>query len=328
MRQIVTLNGAQYDAQTGERVDDKPGFVKVENDRGHTVKKSVNHAGSVHGTTQRSQTLNRRTIQKPASHVVHGYRKQRVAQEVEKSPAISKFAPHPVVTPISRAVISDFRKPQTSTAKAAPAITPAPAKISTAIQEDKKPAAPSLSQSIKNQAIDNAMQQDAPKAKRVRNKAKRKASKWQPRFMTIASASLALILLGGYFTYINMPNLSVRVAAVQAGIDASYPQYKPDGYHLKGTVAYEPGQVNMKFSSSAGPYFEIEQAKSDWDSTALLENYVEENAGDNYTITNDRGLTIYSFAGKTVWVNGGIMYTISGDAPLSGDQIQRMVASL
>lgn len=328
MRQVVTLNGARYDAQTGERVDDKPGFVKVENDRGHVVKKNVNHAGSVHGTTQRSQTLNRRTIQKPASHVVHGYRKERAPQAVEKSPAISKFAPHPVVSPISRPVISDFRKPQTAAAAPAP-ITPAPAKISTAIQpETEQQTAPSLSQSIKNQAIDNALAQDAPKAKRVRNKTKRKASKWQPRFMTIASASLALILLGGYFTYINMPNLSVRVAAVQAGIDASYPQYKPDGYHLKGTVAYEPGQVNMKFSSSAGPYFEIEQAKSDWDSTALLENYVEKNAGDNYTITNDRGLTIYSFAGKTVWVNGGIMYTISGDAPLSGDQIQRMVASL
>lgn len=328
MRQIVTLNGAKYDALTGERVDNKPGFVKVENDRGHVIKKTVNHAGSVHGTTQRSQTLNRKAIQKPASHVVHSYRKERAQPAVQQSPSISKFAPHPVVTPISRPVISDFRKPQAAPAKATPTVTPAPAKISTALETEQKPVAPSLSQAIKNQAIDNAMAQDAPKAKRVRNKTKRKASKWQPRFMTIASASLALILLGGYFTYINMPNLSVRVAAVQAGVDASYPQYKPDGYHLKGTVAYEPGQVNMKFSSSAGPYFEIEQAKSDWDSTALLENYVEKNAGDNYTITNDRGLTIYNFAGKTVWVNGGIMYTISGDAPLSGDQIQRMVASL
>ena len=84
MRQIVTLNGAKYDALTGERIDDKPGFVRVEDDRGHTVKKTVNPARSVHGTTQRSQTLNRKSTQKPASHVVQTYRKERVSPSVQK----------------------------------------------------------------------------------------------------------------------------------------------------------------------------------------------------------------------------------------------------
>ena len=39
-----------------------------------------------------------------------------------------------------------------------------------------------------------------------------------------------------------MPTLSVRVAASQAGIDASYPSYRPDGYALNGPVTYGDGR--------------------------------------------------------------------------------------
>lgn len=156
-----------------------------------------------------------------------------------------------------------------------------------------------------------------------------KHKKRYPRILSVSSAGLALLLLGGYFTYINMPSLSTRVAAAQAGINATYPSYHPDGYSLSGAVAYNQGEVHMKFASNAGPQsFTVDQTKSSWDSSAVLENYVTKKVGENYITYNEHGLTIYTFGGDAAWVNGGILYTISGDAPLSGDQIRHIATSM
>ena len=95
-----------------------------------------------------------------------------------------------------------------------------------------------------------------------------------PHVFSVASASLALLILGGYLTYLNMPTLSVRVAAAQAGINTSYPDYRPDGYRLSGPVAYSDGEVSMRFVANTGSQnYIVKQAKSSWDSSADLENY-------------------------------------------------------
>ncbi len=189
-----------------------------------------------------------------------------------------------------------------------------------------QPMAPKPSHMIKQEAIDEAMRK-APSRKELEKRAKR-PGKFR-KLASIGSVSLALLLLAGYFTYLNMPNLSVRVAAAQAGVDATYPEYRPDGYSLSGSVAYNQGWVSMKFASNSGDQnFTIKQSKSSWDSSALLDNYVKEKVGDNYVPYNERGLTIYIYNSNAAWVNDGVLYTIEGDAPLSGDQIRRIATSL
>ena len=126
-----------------------------------------------------------------------------------------------------------------------------------------------------------------------------------------------------------MPNLSVRVAAAQAGIDATYPSYRPDGYKLNGPVAYNQGEVSMKFAANAGPQdFTIVQSKTNWDSSAAKENYVKPKWGDNVMQYTEHGLTIYAHDGDAAWVNNGILYTIDGDAPLSASQIRGIATSM
>jgi hypothetical protein len=140
--------------------------------------------------------------------------------------------------------------------------------------------------------------------------------------------ALATLLLAGYFTYINLPNLSVRVAAAQAGIDASYPEYRPDGYRLTA-VNYNKGSVSLKFAANAGPQsYTITQQQTAWDSTAVKENYVTPNWGNDVVPYAERGLTIYAHEGNAAWVNGGIFYTISGDAPLSASQVRSIATNL
>lgn len=150
----------------------------------------------------------------------------------------------------------------------------------------------------------------------------------QPRLATILTSSLALLLLAGYLTYINLPNISMRVAATRAGISANYPNYKPDGYHFAGPITYQPGEVNITFKSNTNERnFVIKQKASGWDSQAVLDNYVAKKTG-TYLTYQERGLTIYSFGNRAAWVNGGLLYTIEGNAPLSSDQLLKIATSM
>jgi hypothetical protein len=176
---------------------------------------------------------------------------------------------------------------------------------------------------LKNEAIAKAL--DTPK----KAHAKRTMKNRFPRAFSVGTATLAVLLLAGYLTYLNMPTISIRVAAVQSGINASYPDYQPSGYRLDGPIAYNDGEVSMKFAANSGPQsFNIREQRSSWNSSAVLENYVQPKAGTDYNTHTQSGLTIYTFDGKAAWVNGGILYTVDGDAPLSNDQILRIATSL
>lgn len=85
----------------------------------------------------------------------------------------------------------------------------------------------------------------------------------------------------------------------------------------------------MKFAANAGPRnYTLTQQDSDWDSSAVLENSVRPTVGDSYTTSTASGLTIYSYRGTSVWVNKGVLYTITGNASLSSEQVQRIATSL
>lgn len=312
----VMINGTAYDAVTGMPVRRQPSQQPKTAPKPH-AKPNGQHSHAVHNVTQKSQTLNRRIV-KNAPHAAKPRPQARPRMDVKKSPAITKFAAHPKGAKV-RPASTDI----------GPVAHPVVKKAEKRLETTKQTAqpAPKPSHVIKQEAVSEALRK-APSHSKAAKEVKQKKRRL-PRVLSVASASLALLLLGGYFTYLNMPSLSTRVAAAQAGIDATYPSYRPDGYSLKGAVAYTQHQVNMTFKSNAGDQtFTIDQTKSNWDSSAVLENYVAKKVGDNYIAYNERGLTIYTFGGNAAWVNGGILYTISGDAPLSGDQIRHIATSM
>jgi hypothetical protein len=314
-KQTVTINGVIYDAQTGMAIGgDKR---EVQPAISFAPASKVHPAKAIHHTTQKSQTLRRQAVK----HIVTTpvvKKTTAVKPPITRSPAITKFAPHPVMTP----------KPAASARRVidiAPMSHPIAAKAAARIVATKKAMAPKPSQIIKQEAIAEALAK-APTHK-TRDKAATRRAK--PRLMTIATASLALLLLGGYFTYLNMPNLSVRVAAAQSGINASYPGYHPDGYSIHGLVTYNDSSVNMTFAANGGPQsYTLAQTKSNLDSSAVLENYVKPKVGGSYIPYSQQGLTIYVFGNDAAWVNGGILYTINGTAPLSSDQILHIASSM
>lgn len=336
-KQTIVVNGRHYDARTGLAVDSVSAVSASHTAAPKPVTPSSSRSvasARIHSSAQRSQTLNRKSIKRPAATpkpAVASITPRRITVQGQaapaKSPHISKFAKHPVVAPAAQRVMDIGPSTHPHVAKAhaishAKAATPAahPSGHPRIAQQSHKPAQVTKNEVIKA-AIKNTQTMPAT--------TKQRFLKRHPRVLSIVTASFALVLLGGYLTYLNMPTLSVRVAAAQAGIDASYPSYRPDGYSLNGPVAYNDGQVTMKFAANGGPQkFTIKQTKSSWDSSAVLDNYVTPKAGVSYIPYTERGLTIYAYGGNAAWVNGGILYTIEGNAPLSSDQLRRIATSL
>lgn len=325
-QKTITINGVVYDAQTGVRLsDDAPAGERIDT-----------HSHSLHKKQARTATLNRAHVKSP--HTSHSSTKAPRPVRVERSPMIRKFAAHSDVTsakPSLGRVISDIapvKHPLQTKAQERmihkKAVSVQPSNVVRLHHIDAEStrivAQPKAAHHIKQRSIEKALQNAKPAKKEKKSFAKR-----HPRVVSVSTASFAILVLGGYLTYLNLPNISVRVAAAQAGIAATYPSYQPSGYSLNGPVTYSEGQVSMKFAANVGPQdFTINQLKSNWDSSALLENYVEQASEGEYQTLTDSGLTIYAYNGDGAWVNGGIVHTIHGDAPLSPDQIRRIATSM
>lgn len=308
----VTINGRIYDAVTGLPLEKKVAKPVTKPSVSKTpAAKRAHHveAASVHASPQRSQTLHRRAAKKaglvkrpkPGQHM-----------DISRSSKVARFAPHPVAADIKKDSSTPDLKPKTHPV------------ASRALARTGKPAPSLSSKQVKDAAIAAALAKPSPKPA----KEKRFTFEWSRKF-TVLTAFFIVLILGATLTYFNLPSLSVSFASAQAGINATYPEYRPDGYRLDQPVTFSDGEVTLKFASnSANNGFTITQTRSSWDSSAVLDNVVKKATGDNYVTTQERGLTIYSYDSTAVWVNGGLLYKIVSTAPLSGEQIRHIATSL
>ncbi len=318
---IVSIGGFEYDGRTGLPAK-KHVAVQQSTDKSAVLSQKARdiqaiHAHRIHAAQQRSSALNRKFVAKSKAAMTTPRPQMRknidITPTIKRSSHITKFAPEPQALRVKRPVVLDIAPRAHPIVQKAHAAQPVK-------QAHPTTHAPSA-KDIKHAELGKALAHAKPETKAPK----------QPRrrALNVAAASLGLLLIAGYFTYVNMPNLSVRVAAAQAGIDASFPEYRPVGYSLNGPVAYQDGEVSMKFASNTGPVaFSLNQSKSGWDSAALLEKFVTPNSESKYATYSDGGLTIYTYGTNAAWVSGGILYTIEGSANLSNEQIRRIATSM
>jgi len=138
----------------------------------------------------------------------------------------------------------------------------------------------------------------------------------------------AVALMSGYVWLQNYPKLALQNANSKAGLSASLPAFLPSSYTLK-TTDTSPGLITLNFTSpSASEALKIAQARTTWDSSSLLDNFVAKNT-DDYATVQGQGLTIYLFNNnQATWVNHGIWYSIEGASRLSREQILKIAYSL
>lgn len=150
------------------------------------------------------------------------------------------------------------------------------------------------------------------------------------RFIVAFACATACVIGVLAYVSINIPDVSVKVAAMQTGIQAKYPSYIPRDYNLSDVLS-EEGKITMIFSGPDKSSFSLIEEKSSWDSSALLRNYVEPTWNDNYATTHEQGITIYisNVNADAAWVNGGILYKITSEGTaLTKKQVRSIVVSL
>lgn len=302
-----------------------------------------------------------------ATKSAHQRDEQQIAAATPISPQISRAATKVTVSVSEQPAPTTPKQPVSTTPKQATALTPkpsttpaskqpvttAPAKPASIATTPKttpdlpaqvhplqrsanrqirarkqQPAKPS-SREIKDRAIKQALRSVATMSEAPAQPIKHRKS-GAKRFVlafTCAAACLAAIV---WFVSNNIPDVSVRVAAMQTGIEATYPSYVPMDYSLSDIIS-EDGKLTMIFSGPDDARFTLVQEKSSWDSATLLRNYVEPTWGEEYVTTHEQGITIYisNQTNDSTWVNGGIRYSITSEgAHLTKKQTRNIVLSL
>lgn len=352
----IVINGKTYDARSGLVVKDttpvaRPRVSRSMNDIAPTPVRAVPQktaavtapaahpavqravGKTIHRKPQRAQTLLRTSVQRPAKpatpiigeRTMAAQARQERAQQATKHNDVQRFAK------VNPAAIKPVAEPQQETAHSialAQLQSQHPA-LKKAIAENQKELKGSdLKEALIKQRIAEAPESHTEKPARQNQGRLNAFFSKQPRLLTAAVSTLCVLMLVGYVTYLNMPVISMRIAASRAGFAATMPGYKPSGYSLRGPVAYSPGQVNLAYNSNTGGEgFTLTQRQTSWDAQALLDNYVAKQTHD-YLTYQEKGLTIYMYNGKAAWVNGGVWYNVSGKAALSSDQILQMATSM
>ena len=148
---------------------------------------------------------------------------------------------------------------------------------------------------------------------------------WTRAILATACITTAIFAVA-YFVNMASADMSLQVAATQSGINAKYPT-APRGYELSD-VTSSSGRVLMHYKSSEGE-FGLTEESSNWDSEALLNNYIKSKYDNDYTVVREQGLTLYMGNSWEAWVNGGILYKldiISGS--LTKKQMKSIATSL
>lgn len=298
--------------------------------------KKAHSARSVHGRQQPATTLARQGLKKPKSvrlnalssriestaelaadlmtpfKELEANKKKLRASHTHKSHLVKKFGSYSEAAPVLT-IASDI-----------PVQTQPDEKSSESSKKSQESKAQSSHDQMLTKALNNAKSHEQTREKPLKRRHKVAKKLGLSRRATNVGASLAIILmLGGFIAYQNWANLSVRVAASRAGVNASLPGYRPAGFALNKHVTSSPGRVTINFNSSTdNRNFNITQTASDWNSQSLLDNFVAASDQPYQRVDQPNGKTIYTYGdANATWVDGGVWYKIEGNSGLSSSQL-------
>jgi hypothetical protein len=243
----IEINGQRYDALTGQKVSKTNGtFIDGVRRVPAVSRTQPNHVKAA--KTQKSQTLMRRAVKKPSpkavapaaakpslQHFSTPVKRIEHAKSITKSHLIQKFH-----------TSSDNNTVPAVAQAATPRSRSATAGVSAAISAINAPAQPIM------QALSQARSHEQAKPRRVkRHERLARRLHVSPRLVSSGALALAIVVLGGFIAFQNMPNINMRLASSRSGVRAGLPGYHPAGFVIHGGIAYSPGQVAVTYRSSS-----------------------------------------------------------------------------
>lgn len=356
-KHYIVLNGKRYDATTGALLSDAdtakdipttvPTSSKTPKSRTLRDGSSIAHTSTQHAAkkpakarsapshmkhhkTQGGKTLMRRSVKRPVGNDFLTVKRQYPIQEANSSLTIAtpKASVHEVdPNRLKRAkavhksshigkFISQANTPIRP--KVAPINVAKPPAHASA--KPQAPVSPAPKQNIFEQALTTATSHESTYHSPARKR--------RTKALKVSTGIAIAVLLVGLTGFVNRQSIEIQVASMRAGFSASAPAYVPSGYQ-KDTTAVEGKSVSIHYvSPNDETTYSLTQEPSDWNSEALLSTIVT-STGGTYRALQHNGRTIYIYdSNKAAWVDGGVLYTIAGSAPLSTDQITSIAASL
>ncbi|MGH7195436.1 MAG: hypothetical protein ACREGA_01515 [Candidatus Saccharimonadales bacterium] len=144
----------------------------------------------------------------------------------------------------------------------------------------------------------------------------------------MAVAGLALLLIIGFASYRELPNIELHVAASRSGVPAKLPSHTPSGFAFAGPINYQPGAVQVSYYSG-NQHFSLLQKTSSWSDASLRQAAFSSSAGSALQTMHTGGRTIYLLdSGNATWLNHNVWYQLTGNANLSRQQIAGIVDSI
>lgn len=250
-------------------------------------------------------------------NTVNSHRAER-AERTQRSQHIGKFTP-----PMSSHQIVPKVKPLAVAAAPAHAITGK--QVHTAAPTSHTAKSPHTAHREKvdifEKALASATSHEQPKHKTGRRKTYK-------RLVSSLAMLGAVLVIGGFVTYLNRASVQLQVASVRAGFQASMPAYAPSGFERQAASTQDQSVAINFVSPTSSQAFTLSQESSDWDSQTLFDSLVSVNDNSYQTVQNN-GRTIYIYGdGDAAWVDGGILYKVTGNARLSSDQIISLATSM
>lgn len=158
---------------------------------------------------------------------------------------------------------------------------------------------------------------------------KPRVAKKHSRSRRALHATLAVIIvlgLGGFAAWTQRGQIELQIASWQAGFDARMPSYALTDYK-RSAIHQEQGGIVVNYQSGDSHY-RISQQPSSWNSQTLLDQDVAGATTEDVETIESKGRIIYIYDNNASWVDGGVRYDITGNAPLTTEDILSIVDSM
>lgn len=298
-------------------------------------------AKTVHRGAQRSKTLVRSAVSKPAAvkpkaNSLFVNQTNRVqASKVNDSRAFraKSASKNAKVRRFSGFSSSKAKQPTVTTAVEG-SIPAAAAAASASSREVMPSMVTSVSHQHLERLLDQALHRADAHKKAMQGKLPGR-SWWRrtldaPRWASLGTAFLIIAILGAFFAWQNVPQVSMRLAATKSSVNASVPDYTPPGFSFAGPIQYTNSSVTMDFKANSDDArnFKITQEKSTETSPSLAANSLADDSTVQTSQVNGTTVYIYGDQNHATWVNHGVRYTIQDNAKLDTEQILKIAGSL
>lgn len=302
-------------------------------------------AGAMHQRAQRSKTLMRSIVSAPAEP------KRQEAKVSAPKARTSTASPKRIsraMTVAKNASVKHFGNPINS---AKPSLSVQAAKVKSTLSGEvisSKPTAtsgamalqapPSMITSVSHHKLERMLDEALIKAdahkQALRDKMSPKRSFLHfgkgllPGWMIAGVVTFAVLVVGGFFAWQKVPQLSTRIASLRAHVSASVPSYTPTGFSMSGPAVAKNNSVTMQYHANgdSSKYYTVKEEPSNQDTSSLMANHTSSNQQVQTAQAN--GVQIVMTGAKTMCVSGGKLTTVADNSGLSPDELLNIAKSV